>query len=63
MRNNMTRKNHKHGFLHAFLMGVFAYYTMPRFCPRCFGLHSPLFGLYGYHYPGSSCHYPGDGCP
>ena len=55
MRNYVTRNHRNHGFLRSFLMGVLAYYAMPRFCPKCFGVHFPMFGYYG-------CHYPGDGC-
>lgn len=39
-------------FLHAVLSGILAYAFMPRYCPRCYGLHHPMF----WPYPGAMCH-------
>lgn len=56
MRNHNRRPDIDHrrkpSLLRAALMGVLAWHFMPRYCPNCYGLHSPMF----WPYPGSYCH-------
>lgn len=51
-----SQANGRENFAKAFLYGMLAYAVMPRYCPRCYGLHSPLF----WPYPGGVCPHEDD---